>query len=80
MSKVERKRGEAFESFLRRFKTETMKSGIQLQARSVQFFESDKSRNVRRSHAVKRVRNNARDQYLRKIGRLPAEETPFHKK
>lgn len=80
VSKVERKKGEAFESFLRRFKTETTKTGVQLQARKVQFFESGQSRNVRRKHAVKRARRQAVDKFMIKIGRKAPEETTFRKK
>ncbi len=74
MSEIKRKKGESFEAFMRRVKQTWQRSGKLLQARKVQFFESPKSKNEQRKHAVRRARTHAKMDYLRKIGKLPPEE------
>lgn len=74
MSEIKRKKGESFEAFIRRVKRRWQQSGKILQARKVQFYESEPSKNMRKKHAVKRLHMISKTNYLRKIGRLPAEE------
>ena len=77
MSEVKRKKGESFESFMRRVKRQWQQSGKLLQVRKIQYYEPHKSRNVRRKHAVKRARTVAVENYLRKVGKLPEEQDKF---
>ncbi|MEK7084408.1 MAG: hypothetical protein AAB932_04200 [Patescibacteria group bacterium] len=74
MSEVNRKKGESFESFMRRTKRLWQRSGKMLQAKKIKFFIPKQSRNVRRNYAVKRAQTTSKMNYLRKIGKLPAEE------
>lgn len=74
MSEVKRRKGESFESFMRRTKLQWQRSGKLLQVKKVQFLPDTKSRNVRRKQAVKRAQLIAKTEYLRKIGKLPPEE------
>lgn len=75
MSELKRKRNESFEAFMRRVKQQWQRSGTLLQARKIQYFDRKKSKNVQRTQAVARVKLNTKMDYLRKIGKLPEEET-----
>lgn len=74
VSEVKRRKGESFDSFMRRVKQSWLKSGRILQARKVQFFAEKKSKNVRHKQRVQLLQRVAKREYLRKVGRLPAEE------
>lgn len=81
MSEVKRRKGESFDSFMRRVKQKWLQSGKLLQARKVQFFEEKKSKNVRQKQRVELIKRVNKQEYLRKVGRLPAEELePAYKK
>jgi len=80
MSDVKRKKGESFEGFMRRVKRQWKMSGRILQAKKIKFFIPSKSRNVRRTQAVKKSKNISKTDYLRKIGKLPEEEERFPKR
>jgi len=79
VSEIKRKKGESFESFIRRVKRRWLESGKLLQARKVQFFEPAKSKNLKKKHAVERSKKISKTNYLRKIGKLPPEEDKFNK-
>ncbi len=74
MSELKRKKNESFEGFMRRVKQQWQKSGKVIQARKIQYFEPKKSKNVKRILAVKYAHKQAKMSFLRKIGKLPAEE------
>ena len=74
MSEMKRKKGESFESFMRRAKRGWQQSGKILQAKKVKYYTPPKSRNVRRKQAVAYAQSQAKEAYLRKIGKLPQEE------
>lgn len=74
MSEIKRRKGESFESFIRRVKRRWLQSGKLLEARKVQFFEEKKSKNLRKNKKVEFLQKVSKTNYLRKIGRLPAEE------
>jgi ribosomal protein S21 len=74
VSEIKRRKGESFDSFIRRVKQRWLQSGKILQARKVQFFEEKKSKNVRHDQKVDKIQRVAKREYLRKVGRLPAEE------
>jgi ribosomal protein S21 len=75
VSELKRKKNESFEAFMRRVKNAWLRSGRLIQARKIQFFAKEKSKNVRRKLAVNRIKKVSKINYLRKIGRLPEEET-----
>lgn len=74
MSEIKRKRNESFEAYMRRVKRTWIRSGKLIQAKKIQFFERKSSKNVQKNSAVKRLQKISKTNYLRKIGRLPAEE------
>lgn len=74
VSDIKRKKGESFEAFMRRVKQSWQRSGKLLQAKKVQFYIPKKSKNVKRKITVAKVQTLARENYLRKIGKLPPEE------
>ncbi len=73
MVDVKRKKGETFESFIRRFNKRIIQSGVLLQFKKIRFAEEKQSKNMRRTSALIRKRNREMKEYLRKIGRLPEE-------
>ena len=79
MSEMKRKKGESFEGFMRRVKRSWQQSGKILQAKKVKYYTPPKSRNVRRKQAVAYAQEQSKEQYLRKIGKLPVEEETQHK-
>ncbi|MDD5110579.1 MAG: hypothetical protein PHI63_05210 [Patescibacteria group bacterium] len=74
MSEIKRKRGESFESLIRRFNRKVQQSGKQLQIRKIRFYARQKSRNLERASALRRMEIRKQREYLKKIGRLPEEE------
>jgi len=80
VSEVKRKKGESFESFIRRVKRLWQRSGKLLQVRKVKFREKKKSKNVQKNQKVQYLQNISKNNYLRKIGRLPEEEEKYNKK
>lgn len=79
VSEIKRKKGESFEVYMRRVKKRWMQSGKLLQAKKIKFFVPSKSKNVQRKRAVKRSQMIDKTNYLRKIGKLPPEETKFNR-
>lgn len=74
MAETKRKKGESFESLLRRFKKKIQQSGILLQSRKIRYFERPKSKNKRRTDTLRRIEINEEREYLRKIGKLPEDD------
>lgn len=74
MAEMRRRPNESFESFMRRAKKRWQASGKLLQVKKVQYFEVEKSRNMRRRSAVRRKQVTDKTEYLRKVGRLPEED------
>lgn len=75
MSEIKRKKGESFESFMRRVKRRWQQSGKLLQAKKIQFHIPEKSKNLRHKKTVEYLQKVSKTTYLRKIGRLPEEDT-----
>lgn len=71
---VRRKRGETFESFLRRFNKRLLQSGKLFQARKIRFYKPGKSKRELRESALRRVSMSEEREYLKKIGKLPDEQ------
>lgn len=80
MSEIKRKKNESFEAYMRRVKKRWLQSGKLLQARKIQFFEPKKSKNLQKQKTVKHLQQVSKTEYLRKVGRLPAEEEGFNQK
>ena len=74
MVEVKRKKGESFESFLRRFNKKLMQSGKIIQYKKIRFLNSDPSRNMQKKSALRRMEIREKREYLKKIGRLPEED------
>ncbi len=80
VSEIKRKKGESFESFMRRVKRRWQQSGKLLQAKKIQFYIPEKSKNLRHKQTVEYIQKVSKTKYLRKIGRLPEEEITKYKK
>lgn len=76
MIEVKRKKGETFESLLRRFNKRIIQSGKILQAKKVRFEQKEKSRPEQRKNAVRKIKIRETREYLKKIGRLKEEDIP----
>jgi len=73
VTELKRKKGETFESFLRRFNKKVQQSGKLIQSRKIRFHEKPKSRTKLKETALRRNRISAQREYLRKIGKLNDE-------
>ncbi len=80
MSEVRKRKNESFESLFRRAKKQWQSSGKIIQAKKIQYFEEEKSKNFRKNSRVKRLHSLAKTAYLQKIGRLPVEEDTYQNK
>lgn len=80
MSELKRKRGESFEGFIRRVKRQWQKSGKLIQAKKIQYYTPKKSKNLQRIKTVEKVKLASKENYLRKIGKLPLEDDKFSRK
>lgn len=76
MAEIKRKKGETFESFVRRFNRKLQQSGKLIQSRKIRFYERPKSRTKTRMDALRRKDITQKREYLKKIGKLK-EEGPF---
>ena len=74
MVELKRKKGETFESFIRRFNKRLQQSGRLFQARKIRFFNRPKSKTRVRAEAGKRAELRSKRDYLKRIGKLPEEE------
>ncbi len=74
MAEVKRKRGESFESMLRRFQRRIIQSGRLLQAKKVRFHARDKSKTARKESALRRLELRAKREYLIRTGKLREED------
>ena len=73
MVEFRRKKGESFESFLRRFNRRLVQSGKLLEARAKSRHIPKKSRNLQKKSALVRLSYKHEKEYLRKIGKLKEE-------
>ncbi len=67
---VKRKKGETFESLLRRFSKRLQQSGRLIEARKKRFVMPEKSKLMRRRSALVKREIAGKREYLKKIGRL----------
>jgi len=73
MAEAKRKKGETFESLLRRFNKKMMQSGKVLQAKKIRFLDKEPNKNLSKKLALRRQEIKAKKEYLKKIGKLSEE-------
>lgn len=73
MVEVKRKKGESFESLLRRFGRRIQESGKVLEARKIRFFSEKPNKNKVRESALRRLEKREKRDYLMRIGQLKEE-------
>jgi len=70
MAEVKRKKGETFESLVRRFSKKIQQSGRLIQTRKIRFHNAKKNKTAVRSAAARRAEITQKREYLKKIGKL----------
>lgn len=78
MVEVKRRKGESFDSLLRRFTRRVQMSGKLLEARKIRFHKPAQSKNKLRASALRRLERAAKRDYLIRTGQL--DETIVVKK
>lgn len=73
MVQFKRKKGESFESFLRRFNKRLQQSGKLYEARKRRYHRKEQNDNARRESALVSLDLRDKKEYLRKIGKLKEE-------
>ncbi len=79
MAEVKRKKGETFESLIRRFSKKVQQSGRLLQSRKIRYYTKKKNKTAIRAAASRREEITAKREYLKKIGKLVEEPTQIRK-
>ena len=74
MIEVKRKKGESFESLLRRFSRRVQDSGRLLQARKIRFYSAQPSKNATKASAIRREELREKREYLLKSGQATEED------
>jgi ribosomal protein S21 len=74
MSEVRRKKGETFESLLRRFNRRLLMSGKVLQAKKVRFYDKKLNKTKRRASALRNLGIKEKREFMIKTGKLKEEE------
>lgn len=80
MAEVKRKKGENFDSLMRRFRRRVQSSGKLIQAKKIRFRKGKASKNKQQASAVHRISIAREREYLSKIGKLPVEEEKFQRR
>ncbi|MFH1661688.1 MAG: hypothetical protein ABIA02_01155 [Candidatus Falkowbacteria bacterium] len=73
MVEFKRKKGESFESFLRRFNKRLLQSKNLLKAREDQYQNPKKSKRQQKKSALIGLKYKSKKEYLRKTGKLKEE-------
>lgn len=74
MPKVKSKKGEMFESLLRRFNRKIMLSGKILQAKKTRFHKKESNKRALRDSALRREKISVKKDYLLKTGKIKEED------
>ena len=74
MPEVKRKKGESFESLLRRFGRKIQQSGRLLQAKKIRFHARPKSKSANKKAALRREYLRAKKDYLIRSGQATEED------
>jgi len=73
MVEFKRKKGETFESFLRRFNKRLQQSGALYEARKNRYHKKDKNDNAKRKSALIGLELREKKEYMRRTGKLKDE-------
>jgi len=73
VTEFKRKKGESFESFLRRFNKRLQQSGKLIQARQVQYRQPKINKTQQKKRALVGRKLKEQREYLKKIGKLKEE-------
>ena len=73
MVEFKRKKGEGFESFLRRFNKTLIKSRKLKQARGAQYLTPKKNKSQQKKYALVSMKIREKNEYLKKIGKIKEE-------
>ncbi len=71
---VRRKKGESFESLLRRFSRRVQQSGKILQAKKIRFYAAPKSKLEQRRSAMHRIKTKTKIEYMLRSGKMKEED------
>jgi ribosomal protein S21 len=74
VAEVKRKKGESFESLLRRFSRKVQDSGKLLQAKKIRYYARPKSKTAKNTAAVRREYLRAKRDFLIKTGQATEED------
>lgn len=74
MIEVKRKKGESFESLIRRFSRRVQDSGRMIQARKIRFHAQSMSKNASKATALRREELREKREYLIKSGQATEED------
>lgn len=74
MAEVKRKKGESFESLLRRFSRKVQDSGKVLQVKKIRYHSRAKSKTAQREAALRREYLKAKREFLIKSGQATEED------
>lgn len=74
MVEVKRRKGESFESLLRRFSRRVQQSGKMLEARKIRFHSKDPNKTKKRASALHRLAIKEKREYLMRTGQFVQEE------
>lgn len=73
MVDVKRRKGESFESLLRRYSRRLQQSGNALEARKLRYYAADPTKNKQKVSAIRRLEIRDKREYLARIGQLVDE-------
>lgn len=73
MPEIKRRKGESFESLLRRFTRRVQQSGKILQSRKIRYHKAEPNKNAMRESALRREKIREKREYLIKVGKLIEE-------
>lgn len=71
---VKKKKGERFDSLLRRFNKRVIQSGKLFQARKIRFHDRTDSKKKQKDRALRKMTIHGKHEWLRKTGQLPPEQ------
>jgi len=74
MAEVKRKKGETFDSLLRRFQRRIQQGGITLEVRKKRFHQKQKNKNYVHRSALRRETKREQYEYMQKTGQLKDEK------
>ena len=70
MVEQKRKKGESFESFLRRFNKSLLSSRKLNEVRKRRYLSQDKNKNKQKEYALVSIKIREKNEYLKKIGKI----------